>query len=151
MSTGIETLEFQAETRQLLDLMIHSVYSNPDTFLREVISNSSDALDKLRLAALQDSSLGVDTSDLHIELIPDEQARTFRALAGAIRCPALVVHGERDEIVPPAWGRAVAQVLGASFVAHPDAGHCPQLSYPTLVNGLLLDFLASVAGGRGAA
>ena len=72
-----ETREFQAETRQLLDLMIHSIYSNPDTFLREVISNSSDALDKLRLAALQDSTLGVDTSDLHIELIPDEQARTL--------------------------------------------------------------------------
>lgn len=72
-----ETREFQAETRQLLDLMIHSIYSNPDTFLREVISNSSDALDKLRLAALQDSNLGVDTSDLHIELIPDEQARTL--------------------------------------------------------------------------
>ncbi|MCD2262084.1 molecular chaperone HtpG [Dietzia aurantiaca] len=72
-----ETREFQAETRQLLDLMIHSIYSNPDTFLREVISNSSDALDKLRLAALQDSTLGVDTSDLHIELIPDEQTRTL--------------------------------------------------------------------------
>ncbi|GAA3514800.1 molecular chaperone HtpG [Dietzia aurantiaca] len=72
-----ETREFQAETRQLLDLMIHSIYSNPDTFLREVISNSSDALDKLRLAALQDSTLGVDASDLHIELIPDEQARTL--------------------------------------------------------------------------
>lgn len=72
-----ETREFQAETRQLLDLMIHSIYSNPDTFLREVISNSSDALDKLRLAALQDSTLDVDTSDLHIELIPDEQARSL--------------------------------------------------------------------------
>jgi hypothetical protein len=70
-SGAAETREFQAETRQLLDLMIHSIYSNPDTFLREVISNSSDALDKLRLAALQDSSLGADTSDLHIELIPD--------------------------------------------------------------------------------
>ncbi|MDX2356472.1 molecular chaperone HtpG [Dietzia sp. PP-33] len=76
-SGAAETREFQAETRQLLDLMIHSIYSNPDTFLREVISNSSDALDKLRLAALQDSSLGVDTSDLHIELIPDAQARTL--------------------------------------------------------------------------
>lgn len=72
-----ETREFQAETRQLLDLMIHSIYSNPDTFLREVISNSSDALDKLRLAALQDATLGVDTSDLHIELEPDAQARTL--------------------------------------------------------------------------
>lgn len=55
-SGAAETREFRAETRQLLDLMIHSIYSNPDTFLREVISNSSDALDKLRLAALQDST-----------------------------------------------------------------------------------------------
>ncbi|MEH6381000.1 MAG: molecular chaperone HtpG, partial [Dietzia cercidiphylli] len=87
-----ETREFQAETRQLLDLMIHSIYSNPDTFLREVISNSSDALDKLRLAALQDSSLGVDTSDLHIELIPDEQARTLTIRDNGIGM-------SRDEVV----------------------------------------------------
>ncbi|HJE90758.1 MAG TPA: molecular chaperone HtpG, partial [Dietzia timorensis] len=51
--------------------MIHSVYSNPDTFLRELISNASDALDKLRLAALTEELPGVDTSDLHIELIAD--------------------------------------------------------------------------------
>jgi pimeloyl-ACP methyl ester carboxylesterase len=82
---------------------------------------------------------------------PDEQARTFRTLAGAVRCPVLVMHGERDEVVPPAWGRAVAQALGATFVAHPDAGHCPQLSYPATVNGVLLDFLASVTGGKSAA
>lgn len=68
---GQEKREFQAETRQLLDLMIHSVYSNPDTFLRELISNASDALDKLRLAALTEELPGVDTSDLHIELIAD--------------------------------------------------------------------------------
>ncbi|MDV7999829.1 molecular chaperone HtpG [Rhodococcus sp. IEGM 1408] len=87
-----ETMEFQAETRQLLDLMIHSIYSNPDTFLREVISNSSDALDKLRLVALQDSTLGVDTSDLHIELIPDEQARTLTIRDNGIGM-------SRDEVV----------------------------------------------------
>lgn len=91
-SGAAETREFQAETRQLLDLMIHSIYSNPDTFLREVISNSSDALDKLRLAALQDSSLGVDTSDLHIELIPDEQARTLTIRDNGIGM-------SRDEVV----------------------------------------------------
>ncbi|WP_333618256.1 molecular chaperone HtpG [Dietzia sp.] len=68
---GHEKREFQAETRQLLDLMIHSIYSNPDTFLREVVSNGSDALDKLRLAALTEELPGVDTSDLHLELIPD--------------------------------------------------------------------------------
>ena len=72
MST--ETIEFQAEARQLLQLMIHSIYSTKDVFLRELISNSSDALDKLRLAAYQDKDLEVDTSDLHIALEIDPDA-----------------------------------------------------------------------------
>ncbi|OPG03660.1 molecular chaperone HtpG [Streptomyces sp. GKU 895] len=75
MST--ETFEFQVEARQLLQLMIHSVYSNKDVFLRELVSNASDALDKLRLAALRDDSLGADLSDLHIEIDVDPEARTL--------------------------------------------------------------------------
>ncbi|MDW5325243.1 molecular chaperone HtpG [Plantactinospora sp. KLBMP9567] len=77
MSTGTETFEFQAEARQLLQLMVHSIYSNKDIFLRELISNASDALDKLRLAAFADKELAVDTSDLHIWLEVDRGARTL--------------------------------------------------------------------------
>lgn len=77
MNARVEQLEFQAEARQLLDLMVHSVYSNKDSFLRELISNASDALDKLRLEAFRNKDLHVDTSDLHIEIEVDKQARTL--------------------------------------------------------------------------
>ncbi|MFV8320892.1 molecular chaperone HtpG [Mycobacterium sp. 23] len=77
MNAQVEQLEFQAEARQLLDLMVHSVYSNKDSFLRELISNASDALDKLRIEALRNKELEVDTSDLHIELEIDKEARTL--------------------------------------------------------------------------
>src|ERR1043165_9785069 len=77
MNAGVEQLEFQAEARQLLDLLIHSVYSNKDSFLRELISNASDALDKLRLEALRNKDLDVDASDLHIEIEVDKERRTL--------------------------------------------------------------------------
>ena len=77
MTAHVEQLEFQAEARQLLDLMVHSVYSNKDSFLRELISNASDALDKLRLEAFRNKDLNVDTSDLHIDIEVDKEARTL--------------------------------------------------------------------------
>src|SRR3954470_24558063 len=90
MST--ETIEFQAEARQLLQLMIHSIYSTKDVFLRELISNSSDALDKLRMAAYQDKDLDVDTSDLHIALETDPAERTLTVRDNGIGMT-------RDEVV----------------------------------------------------
>lgn len=72
-----ETMEFQAEAKQLLELMIHSVYSEKDVFLRELISNASDALDKLRLESLLNKEEKVDTTDLHICLDIDIEKRTL--------------------------------------------------------------------------
>ncbi|MBP2455958.1 molecular chaperone HtpG [Mycolicibacterium lutetiense] len=77
MSTRVEQLEFQAEARQLLELLVHSVYSNKDSFLRELISNASDALDKLRLETLRNKELTADTSDLHVDIEVGRDPRTL--------------------------------------------------------------------------
>ncbi|WP_454792334.1 molecular chaperone HtpG [Mycolicibacterium lutetiense] len=77
MSPQVEHLEFQAQARQLLELLIHSVYSNKDSFLRELVSNASDALDKLRLESLRNKDLNTDTSDLHIEIEVSQEPRTL--------------------------------------------------------------------------
>jgi molecular chaperone HtpG len=71
-----ETLGFQAEVKQLLQLMIHSLYSNKEIFLRELISNASDACDKLRFEALNNGALYGDDSDLKIRVSFDKAART---------------------------------------------------------------------------
>ena len=76
VETHKETLGFQAEVRQILDLMIHSLYSNKEIFLRELISNASDAADKLRFEALADDALFEGDSDLAIRVEFDAQART---------------------------------------------------------------------------
>ena len=71
-----ENMEFQAEVNQMLHLMIHSLYSNKEIFLRELISNASDACDKLRFDAIKDDSLYEDDSELRIEIECDEEANT---------------------------------------------------------------------------
>ena len=63
-----KTKSFQTETKQLLQLMIHSLYSNKEIFLRELVSNSSDALDKLRFNAIEDSKLLDGDTELNINI-----------------------------------------------------------------------------------
>ncbi|MBN7798871.1 molecular chaperone HtpG [Parahaliea mediterranea] len=72
-----ETLGFQTEAKQLLHLMIHSLYSNREIFLRELISNASDAIDKLRFAALSDDSLLEGQGDYRIRVDVDQEAGTL--------------------------------------------------------------------------
>jgi molecular chaperone HtpG len=72
-----ETMSFQAEVKQLLQLMIHSLYSNKEIFLRELISNASDAADKLRFEAIENNALYENDPNLRIRVSYDKAARTI--------------------------------------------------------------------------
>lgn len=69
--------QFKAESKKLLDMMIHSIYTNKEIFLRELISNASDALDKLSYQGLTDKSIKVDKNNLEIRLIPNKEEKTL--------------------------------------------------------------------------
>jgi len=94
MSTqnNTETRAFQTEVKQLLDLMIHSLYSNKEIFLRELISNASDAADKLRFEATTDDALFDGDSDLNVFIGVDKEARTITVRDNGIGM-------NRDEVV----------------------------------------------------
>jgi molecular chaperone HtpG len=87
-----ETLGFQTEVKQLLQLMIHSLYSNREIFLRELISNASDACDKLRFEALHNDALYENQSDLNIRVSFDKEARTLTVSDSGIGM-------SRDEVI----------------------------------------------------
>jgi molecular chaperone HtpG len=74
---GKETLGFQAEVKQLLHLMIHSLYSHKEIFLRELCSNAADAADKLRFEALNDGALYESDPELKIWISADKEAKTL--------------------------------------------------------------------------
>ncbi len=87
-----ETRGFETEVNQLLDLMIHSLYSNKEIFLRELISNASDACDKLRFLAVQDDSLYEGDSELKITVSFDKEARTITVSDNGVGM-------DRDEVI----------------------------------------------------
>ena len=87
-----ETLGFQAEVKQLLDLMIHSLYGNKEIFLRELISNASDAADKLRFEALANNALYQSDAELKVRIAVDKHARTITVSDNGIGM-------SRDEVV----------------------------------------------------
>jgi molecular chaperone HtpG len=91
-ATEKETLGFQAEVKQLLELMIHSLYSNKEIFLRELVSNASDACDKLRFEALANNALYESDPDLKIRICVDKDARTVTVSDNGIGM-------SRDEVV----------------------------------------------------
>ncbi len=91
-AAGRETLGFQAEVKQLLNLMIHSLYSNKEIFLRELISNAADAADKLRFEALADNALYEDDPEPRIRISFDKDARTLTIADNGIGM-------SRDEVV----------------------------------------------------
>lgn len=73
----METKQFKAESKRLLDMMINSIYTHKEIFLREMISNASDAIDKLYFKTLTDTSIGLKKEDFAIQIIPDKEARTL--------------------------------------------------------------------------
>ena len=91
-NSGKETKGFQTEAKQMLHLMIHSLYSNKEIFLRELISNASDAADKLRFEALTDDSLFENDSDLRVRIDLDSEAKTITISDNGIGM-------SRDEVV----------------------------------------------------
>ena len=73
----MEKMQFKAESKRLLDLMINSIYTHKEIFLREILSNASDAMDKLAYTALTDDKVGLNREDLAITIVRDEKARTI--------------------------------------------------------------------------
>lgn len=80
----MEQKQFQAESKRMLDLMIHSIYTHKEIFLRELISNASDAIDKLYFRSLTDDQVGKSRDDFYIELRPDKEKRTLTIIDNGI-------------------------------------------------------------------
>ena len=83
----MEKKQFKAESQRLMDLMINSIYTHKEIFLREIISNASDAIDKLAYRALTDEKVGLNREDFKIVVVPDKEARTLTVADNGIGIP----------------------------------------------------------------
>ena len=99
---AVEKHGFQTEVKQLLHLLAHSLYSNKEVFLRELISNASDAIDKLRFTALSDSSVYGDDPDLHIRISCDKDKKTL-TISDYFFCyfPSFIIKQNYVVAIPP--------------------------------------------------
>jgi molecular chaperone HtpG len=111
-STEGQTLGFQAEVKQLLRLMIHSLYSNREIFLRELISNASDAADKLRFESMSDASLLEDDLELRIQVAFDPKEKTISIIDNGIGMSRDDVIGNLGTIAKSGTSEFLAQMAG---------------------------------------
>ena len=77
MEVKMSKKEFKTESKKLLDMMVHSIYTHKEIFIRELISNASDAIDKLYFRSLTDDSVTLKHDDYEIRITPDKEARTL--------------------------------------------------------------------------
>lgn len=145
-SAGPETLGFQAEVKQLLHLMIHSLYSNKEIFLRELISNASDACDKLRFEAVSNGSLYEDDPDLRIRIDFDAEAGTLTINDNGIGMSRAEVIDHLGTIAKSGTGEFLARLSGDE---RKDAGLIGQFGvgfYSTFIVADRVELLTRRAG-----
>ena len=131
--------EFQAEVARLLELMVHSVYSEREVFLRELISNSADALDKLRYEALTDESLMESDEELAISISIDKAAKTLTLVDNGIGM-------SHDELVENLG--TIARSGTKAFIDEIKKGDDKPASGPDLIGQFGVGFYAAFHGGR---
>src|SRR5690242_18420199 len=112
LDTHQEKLSFQAEVKQLLNIVVHSLYSNKEIFLRELISNASDAIDKLRFEALSDPALFESDPNLVIRVAYDKEARTLTISDNGIGMSRDEIVGNLGTIAKSGTREFLAQMTG---------------------------------------
>src|SRR6516162_9646151 len=120
MSQTIERHEFQAEVKQLLDLMIHSLYSNRDIFLRELISNASDAIDKARFESYASEAILEGNTEWKIKLIPDKGAGTLTIRDNGIGMTMHEVEENIGTIARSGTRAFMENIKGKALQEHPE-------------------------------